>query len=168
MKKLIAIVIILLALGGFIYWFFHPNQQLKRKSLDVLDAFTIEEGSSSGITSALFSETLYANNVAIKFDSNLAAEKLIRKFLRSSSISKESLGMGSQSLHRIAKLVTHQPGELTVISESNTAYRVDFYNATRIKLKNHPVDTTLKAQTSFSFEKTKDGFRLTGIELSAP
>ena len=78
MKKFIILSLLAASIGGGAYWFFSPEQQLKRKSSRILDAFTLDgsEGNISSSSGALFADSLFADKVKIKSNQGNKIKKI--------------------------------------------------------------------------------------------
>ncbi|MDB9742115.1 hypothetical protein OAB00_04625 [Akkermansiaceae bacterium] len=164
MKKGHLSILSVVIVASFLVWYLHPTQQLKRKSSAILEDFTLTEDTGL-VSKAIFSSKQYSPMVEVDFGANSDLKKHIPQLPVSHTIHQEKLVMASQSLHKVAEILSHEPSEFTVKKTEPKTYTVSFKDSIRLKLKNKPINTTINTNVVFTFEKSKQGFQLSKVKF---
>ena len=79
------------------------------------------------------------------------------------SLNLDSLRSAVKSMSAYLKKLTHDCGEFSITKVSDTSYEVVFDHVCEIK--SSKVTTTINSKTTFLFEKTNQGLRLSKVIL---
>ena len=170
MKKLGILALVITIIAGGLFWFFHPNQQLKRKSQRVLDSFTVETGDSvaGGTSSAIFADSLFAPTVIVELDPSLSVLSHVLGRFKLKTLNRDTITSGIQSVNRYAKLLTHDPSEFKVTEVSDSIYTVTFRDKIKIETKKRSIKANVDTKIIYTFTKTEGALKISKIQLLKP
>jgi len=170
MKKLGISALVIAIIAGGMFWFFQPNQQLKRKSQRVLDSFTVEagDGVAGAASTAIFADSLFAPTVTVEIDPSLSALRIALGRFKQTSLNRDTITSGVQSVHRYAKVLTHDPSEFKVIEVSDSTYTVTFRDKIKIETKKSSIKVNVDIKIIYTFTKTEGALKISKIQLLKP
>ena len=170
MKKSIILFLVAASIAGGAYWFFSPEQQLKRKSTRILESFTLDgtEGNISSSSGALFADSLFADSVKVESGEIGLFGKYLG-FRASRTVQKDTITRAIQGLPRHLETISHQHGDFTYKKIDDNNHQISFDHTLAIKFKK-PIarSTDAKFFTTFTFLNTEDGLRLKAVTLEKP
>ena len=119
-------------------------------------------------STAIFADSLFAPTVRVEIDPSLSTLKLALDRFKQNSLSRDTITSGIQSIHRYAKVLTHDPSGFTVTEVSDSIYTVTFRDKIKIETKKFSIKVNVDTKIIYTFTKIEGALKISKIQLLKP